>query len=412
MLKLDWSPQQERALSAVANWLHMGDEQQVFRLFGYAGTGKTTLAKHFAEGVDGVVRFGAFTGKAASVLRAKGCENASTIHSMIYQPKGKSRLTLVKLERDLVAAADRLKADPDNLDLIKEVAHLERTLSDERDNVSQPAFTLLPYGLSDVANADLVIIDECSMVDPRMGEDLLSYGTKILVLGDPAQLPPVRGTGFFTDHEPDILLTEIHRQARDNPIIHLATLAREEQTIKPGTYGDSVVMERGARLNDEPLTVSQILTGRNATRRSCNDRVRELLRLGKGPIPGDKLVCLRNNHELGLLNGSQWKVVDAGGVDSFLLYMSVEPIDGGFPVEVEAWAAPFEGEDLGRMPYWERKDAEEFDYGYALTVHKAQGSQWDSVLVIDESSAFRADRWRHLYTAITRAAERVIIFPN
>jgi len=85
-----WSPQQDEALVAVAAWLKRG-EPQLFRLFGYAGTGKTTLAKHIAEGVEGEVAFGAFTGKAASVLRAKGCSEASTIHSMIYRTASRRR---------------------------------------------------------------------------------------------------------------------------------------------------------------------------------------------------------------------------------------------------------------------------------------------------------------------------------
>ena len=83
---MSWSPQQDAALKAVAEWLRRGD-RPVFRLFGYAGTGKTTLARHIAEGVDGDVAFGAYTGKAALVMRSKGCEDASTIHSLIYRSR-------------------------------------------------------------------------------------------------------------------------------------------------------------------------------------------------------------------------------------------------------------------------------------------------------------------------------------
>ena len=83
---MQFAPQQDEALKAVSKWLKEG-KTPVFRLFGYAGTGKTTLAKHFAEHVDGDVLFAAFTGKAALVMRSKGCADASTIHSMIYRPK-------------------------------------------------------------------------------------------------------------------------------------------------------------------------------------------------------------------------------------------------------------------------------------------------------------------------------------
>src|SRR3954470_1062620 len=177
-----WSPQQQHALGAVAQWLRQGSPQ-VFSLFGYAGTGKTTLAKHIAEDVEGEVAFGAFTGKAASVLRAKGCPEASTIHSMIYRTRE----------------------------------------SDE----GGPLFALNRSGLA--AKADLIIIDECSMVDEELGRDLLSFGKPVLVLGDPAQLPPVKGGGFFTAELPDAMLTEVHRQARDNPIIRLSMAVREGQ---------------------------------------------------------------------------------------------------------------------------------------------------------------------------------------
>src|SRR5690606_10771529 len=88
---------------------------------------------------------------------------------------------------------------------------------------------------SPVAKAKLVVIDECSMVDEELGRDLMTFGTPILVLGDPGQLPPISGGGFFTDHEPDYLLTEIHRQARDNPIIRLALDVREG---REPPYGD------------------------------------------------------------------------------------------------------------------------------------------------------------------------------
>src|SRR6188508_3047527 len=84
-----FSPEQDAALKAVADWLKIkpGSRAPVFRLFGYAGTGKTTLARHIAEGVDGKVLFAAFTGKAAQVMRNKGCAGASTIHSLIYRAR-------------------------------------------------------------------------------------------------------------------------------------------------------------------------------------------------------------------------------------------------------------------------------------------------------------------------------------
>src|SRR4029079_19254726 len=143
-----FTPHQDAALTAAANWLKGArGRASIFRLFGYAGTGKTTLAKHIAAGVDGKVLFAAFTGKAAMVMRHKGCERASTIHSLIYRP----------------------------LDSDSEV----------------PSFEL--WDNAPAGNAKLIVIDECSMVDAELGRDLLSFGVPLLVLGDPAQLPPVQG---------------------------------------------------------------------------------------------------------------------------------------------------------------------------------------------------------------------------
>ena len=176
-----YAPQQDAALKAIAALAARRADPQVFRLFGYAGTGKTTLARRIAEDVDGTVVYGAFTGKAASVMRQKGCHDAATIHSLIYRTKEAEE--------------------------------------------GGPTFTLNRSGPA--AKADLIIIDECSMVDSDLGNDLLSFERPVLVLGDPAQLPPVRGGGFFTEAEPDVMLTEVHRQAKDDPIVRMAMTMRE-----------------------------------------------------------------------------------------------------------------------------------------------------------------------------------------
>ena len=409
---MQWSPQQDAALKSVQAWLTSSSEQ-VFRLFGYAGTGKTTLAKHFAEGVSGRTIFGAFTGKAAYVLRQKGCVGATTIHSLIYHPKDKSRARLRDLEFNLAEARMLASKEPDcrDVDSDPDVQKYQALVVEERKNLARPAFSLNMDSI--VPTAGLVIIDECSMVDGRMGQDLLSFGTKVLVLGDPAQLPPIGGAGFFTAQEPDVMLSEIHRQARDNPIIRLATQTREHQLVPLGAHGTSLVISGVDSTVSEnmALEAGQILVGRNKTRHACNRRMRQLLDFGQGsPVVSDKLVCLRNNHELGLLNGSLWSVNDTGDLGDDRLLLVVQPLDGTAttPLEVEAWRSPFEGREVA-MPWWERKEAEEFDYGYAMTVHKAQGSQWDDVLLFDESGCFRGDKWRWLYTGITRAAERITI---
>lgn len=395
---MEFSRQQDAALRAVGDWLEDKSAQPVFRLFGYAGTGKTTLARHFAQGVDGRVAFCAFTGKAAYVLRQKGCDEATTIHSLIYQPKDKSGARL----RDLLEQRAKFPPGPaDNLP--KEARELDRKIKEERLNLARPAFSLNLD--SAIRECKLVVVDECSMVDEYMANDLMSFGVKILVLGDPAQLPPVRGTGFFTDADPDFMLTDIHRQAKDSPIIQLATQIRQRQLPDYGSYGQSRVRRD---INAElVMEADQVLVGRNETRRKFNQRTRQLLgRQTLEPIVGDRLVCLQNDHDIGLLNGEIWTVDMVGDRDSDRVTMQLKSEDESRSVAVEAHLHHFQGREL---PYWEKRDAQEFDYGYALTCHKSQGSQWNHVVVYDESAAFRQDRWRWLYTAVTRAAVRVDI---
>ncbi|WP_350333777.1 ATP-dependent DNA helicase [Coralliovum pocilloporae] len=367
MTALTWSTEQDRALKETADWLK-GRSGGIFRLFGYAGTGKTTIARHLAEGVNGNVLFAAYTGKAADVLRQKGCPDASTIHSLIYRLDG------------------------------------------EDDEEGTPEFRLNKQ--SKVKDASLVIIDECSMVDEQLGTDLLSFGTPVLVLGDPAQLPPVAGGGYFTDHEPDVMLTEIHRQSADNPIIQLAETIRNGGRLSPGTYGDSRVIRKQDITSEDVLEADQILVGLNRTRRRYNQRIRELKGfLTDGPQRDDRLVCLRNDHQKGFLNGSIWHVIKmmARRGDRYRMHIaSDDQSEGVRRLRISVHEAFFEGRE-NEMPWQLRRNSDEFDFGYALTVHKAQGSQWDNVILFDESGAFREHRDRWLYTGITRAAQSLTV---
>lgn len=365
---MKFSIQQDDALKAVDAWLKKG-QSPIFRLFGYAGAGKTTLARHIAENADGEVAFAAFTGKAAHVMRNKGCVDASTIHSLIYRPTG------------------------------------------DEDEDDGPSFTIRRD--APASKADLIIIDECSMVDEDLGRDLLSFGIPVLVLGDPAQLPPVKGGGFFTQGEPDYMLTEIHRQAEDNPIIHLSMLIREkgvEAATQMQNSGDALQFISKRDIDaDTILECDQVLVGTNKTRRKFNERIRELKgHLDATPEAGEKLVCLRNNKKKGLLNGGLWSVTLKKTARGTKARMIVRPEEGGKSVSINVPHAFF-SEGAENIPYTQRRNADEFDYGYALTVHKAQGSQWDHVVLFDESWAFREHSQRWLYTAVTRAAKQLTL---
>ncbi len=360
----DWTREQAEAIDRVGRWLKDGGAP-VFRLFGYAGVGKTTLARHVAEAADGETAFAAFTGKAAMVMRAHGCAGATTIHALIYRA------------------------------------------SEGVDGA--PTFTLNEDGPA--SRASLIVIDECSMVDAELARDLLSFGKPILVLGDPFQLPPVKGGGYFTDAAPDVMLTEIHRQAEDNPIIRLSQIVRSGGDLADGSYGESLVIRRAAIDAKQVLAADQVLVGVNRTRRAYNQRIRDLGGFAEAlPVAGDRLVCLRNDRTKGLINGGLWRVEALGGVVKDFVRMTVRSEDDGAAksVKVAVLKAFFEGTE-GDLAYPLRRESDEFDYGYALTVHKAQGSQWDDVLLFDESYAFREHRARWLYTGLTRAAKRLTI---
>ncbi len=391
---MQFGPQQQEAIDLIRRWL-ADPSQQVFKLFGCAGTGKTTLARHIAEMQDGTVRFAAFTGKAAHVLTTKGCP-ATTIHKLIYLPKMASKKKLIELKEQLATTiAEEGPESP--------AAHeLKAKVRAEEENSERTGWRL---NLDSVLRYDceLLIVDEVSMVNGEMGEDLLEFGCKILVLGDPAQLPPVRGTGYFMN-DPDFMLTEIHRQAKESPIIQLATMARNREFIPAGDYGHCRVIDvrPGEKITDLFMEADQILCGRNRTRRGINNRVRELKGFNAElPVTGDRMICLRNDGEAAVLNGQMWEMTaDAQSMeDMYLAEMKCLDVDRQATFEV--WA---------RQPEWyETTEALEFDFAYAVTVHKSQGSQWDHVVLMDESPAFGRDKWKHLYTGITRAAERLDI---
>ncbi len=368
---MSFSQQQEQAIKAVRRWLDDKKGPQVFRLFGFAGTGKTTIAKELAGEVKGRVLFACFTGKAALVLRKKGCYGASTIHSLIYKP--------VSLPEGGVAFE----------------------INDE----------------SDARNASLLVIDEVSMVGHEIAKDLLSFGCKVLVLGDPAQLPPVSGEGYFINAEPDFMLTEVHRQAQDNPIIRMSMDVREGRGLHVGRYGDSEVMARfSIKYQDMPGIVcgsDQVLCGTNRMRQAMNTMIREHKGLAGNPVQtmpavGDRLVCLKNNRDKNLFNGGLFNVVSVVN-DDVAAQMEVRSLDtGDWNVDIRVPASLFTTTDK-KKNWYDYQSFDEFTYGWALTVHKSQGSQWDNVAVFDESATFKEHAAKHLYTAITRAAEKVTV---
>lgn len=362
---------QYAAIKAIAEWWRGGrSTPQVFYLAGFAGSGKTTvvdlvLAELRRYGARRV-RTGAYTGKAANVLRKKGAPDPSTIHSMIYA-------------------------------------------LDEETPDGEPKFILAVDGPA--SEADLILLDECSMVDAEMAADVMSFGKKILVMGDPGQLPPVGGHGFFTNREPDFFLHEVHRQAEGSPILHLATLARTGKPIACRDYGDGVkVLPLNRDTQHEVYRQdAQALCGKHTVRWTYTQRIRRI-RGFEGPVPleGETVINCKNDKERGLFNGGMGVMLaDARDRKDGYLWVDVQMEDRRHPLEgakAHPWLLEQHFAGATQRPRV-HKDELELDWGYVLTCHKAQGSEWPNVVVVDDSGAFRDNRFRWLYTAITRASE-------
>jgi len=400
---IPWNAEQDKSFAAVFNWLKQKSIKPVFRLFGYSGTGKTSLAREISWNVEtgangiprGTVLFAAYSGKAAARLRETGCASACTVHSLIYKPQ-----------------IDPLTGKPIGFILNQD---------------------------SPLRFAKLLILDEVSMIDDEMGLDLLSFGVPILLLGDPGQLKPIRGLGFFTRSQdaPDVMLTTVERQAKDDPIIYLATRARLGLRLKPGTYGDSRVLAASSNITDAMIEASdQILVGTNRSRISYNTRVRRLngnYELDtQFPVKGDRLMCIKNNKDNGLLNGTVWtcnqpeikaimRLKDYRNPKLGLVATNIEGLhiklrsedmyhSNGSPIIVNTVCSTHHfDENLPEPPWREIAGTDAFTFGYASTIHKAQGSEWGSGILIDESSIFTDQINEHRYTGITRIAKNLII---
>ncbi len=431
------SPTQAAAIREIRAWFETRtNEQQVFRLFGYAGSGKSTVLKFALDElglsphrsakdgpcVPGVVT-ATFTGKAALVLTRKGTP-ARTIHSLIYS-------VIEATEEEIETAAKKIREAEGTA---RGLAGFDRTTAEAAieamrqalSAMKHPRFALNPQ--SDAADARLIVLDEVSMVGEEMARDLMSFGKPILVLGDPGQLPPIKGEGAFTRDAPDVMLTEIHRQAAESAIIRLATMARTGDPIGFGTYDAHVAkLRKGDITPEQALRGGQLICGMNATRLQLNNAMRAAAGLGGTWLPTggtEKVICLKNQNDLGLINGMFVTLEDI--VDEGSLYFSavvtdedgrrVGPLKGnGCPARLRIYKGHFEDHvafDRHRhdRDWREKKLLTEATFGWAITAHKAQGSQWENVIVWDDGlGKSEIDRRRWLYTAITRAERGLVL---
>ena len=393
---MQFTSDQEKAFKGVREWLASGDKP-IFYIAGYAGTGKTTIIKTLLQDVKGLVLCAAYTGKAALVMTKMGVP-ASTLHSLVYIYNPPSRSKFKELQTSIE------KADGENKKKLEHNLHLYNSGS----------FTLNHE--SPLCKAKLLVVDECSMVNEEMKADILSFGVPVLVLGDPGQLPPISGTGALTATEPDVMMTEVMRQALDNPIIYMATETRSSRPIPYGDYKNSSVINKSDVTADLVLSTDQILTGTNKNRRAINSYYRKMKGFeGEYPCVGERLICLKNNREIGVLNGLMGKVMKEPEDLGDYLSVSIQLENKDKPQQIRIHKVHFdEYKTPGRfdnMTWWEKAAADHFDFAYAITCHKAQGSQWNSVMVNDDGFGRGRPELRKcwLYTAITRAVDQITL---
>ena len=398
---MELSNQQRIAYDEIGDFLKSGE--RVYTLAGYAGTGKTTIANQIAAMSNKETIFCAFTGKAALALRKKGCP-AETIHSWLYQPKNKSKQKLYELEAELTTTIDEAR---------KSVLNKEITL--EKERISKPGFSLNPR--DEYKRAGLIIVDEYSMLTVQLYADLLATtNAKFLLLGDPGQLPPI---GKTADIKPDFFLEEVHRQALDSDILKAATFVRENGYLPNNINSEEFCVRNKEDCSWEDYrTADQVLVGHNNSRKTFNRKFREKLKMIHWEIPsipvkGDKLICLRNNNKIGIFNGMigytmEDTILNSSDPDIGIIHFTEDESKQPYPLSIYL---PRILNDS--VPDWQdAKDRgfEDFDYGYAITCHKAQGSEWDNVLVFHENFGKNAEeRKRWLYTAITRASKKCAI---
>lgn len=407
------SNEQQKAMDKIMYWLANPKEgptdyDWMFYLGGYAGTGKTTLLQEIINRLSEPPICLAPTGKAASVLQRK-LKNATvtTIHKALYKPIMPNIAQLESLEAHLAA-------NPGAVELIEAVREEKRRLADLK-------ISFMDNEMKEIKPGDVVMIDEASMVTGKMVEDLRATRAIVIFVGDPGQLPPVGDAGYFMTQKPDAMLSEIQRQALDNPIIAMSMRVRNGERIEHNIENNHIIKHCKTGYPITELSAAdQVLTGMNFTRRRLNRAVRRVRGFeGKFPLEGEKLICLKNQYARGgwVVNGMQClaasnlEVTNEGTLKLDVLY------EGQLLHGLDCYHYPFEAHYDDRAeedPWAARSKLSEFDYGYAITVHKSQGSEWDRVVLVDDEMKCgdREFRKRWLYTAVTRAKEHLTWLTN
>lgn len=393
---------QQVGFDRAKKWWLDGTEQ-IFKIAGYAGTGKTYLSSIIAaELASNNIAFCAYTGKAALVMQQRGMP-ATTIHQLIYNTESK-----------LVPYIDD---DGHHKYKRKLVTELKEKLD------PKPA---------------IIMVDEASMVDKTILRDLLSFDIPIIAVGDPFQLPPVNGDESDLLINPDVTLEEIMRQDEGSGIAYLAEKIRKGKPLREDESSPNCIWQMSKEIirdeyqKDMFAWADQIIAGRNATVGMVNKQARQHLGFeGELPVIGDKLICKKNQWDTILFDGK----LPTALVNGLIGYCTV--IDQREKSESVPWrnqpivstehflnlrpvfeeTAEFKELKYNPDSLWETKQARGnmkgiiFQFAYCITCHASQGSEWDNILLYDDSwhdskdPMFQA-RWR--YTGITRAAKRLV----
>lgn len=354
------------------------------------GTGKSTLVQHLIAALqipEVDVVYCAYTGKASLVLRSKGCMNAFTLHKLLYNARYNSRTG---------------------------------------------TYSFIPKSSLDHAYK-IIVIDEVSMLSAEMWALLQKHHAYIIALGDPGQLGPVRATDSSDLlKNPHIFLDEIMRQEEGNEIIKLSMNIRNGFPLS-NFQGQHVQIINPTDLTEGMLTwADQIICAKNDTRFHLNGQLRVLQGKEGDPQIGDKLICLKNSwdtisdiEETPLVNGTIGFITKVNKVYEPRLGFDILRID--LETEVgEVYSnlivdyklitqnvSSLTKADYGRLARNERTKAlipKDFAYGYAITAWKSQGSEWDNVLLFEESFPWEAiEHKRYLYTGVTRASSKIVV---
>ena len=395
-MNIQLNKKQSEIVSKAVNWFFNSSEQ-IFQFSGGPGTGKSVVLNSIIDAIYKKKAINvapmAYTGAASIVMRMKGMPSSRTIHSWLYKCE----------ERPVFNTF----GEP-MMDKYFNIPIMEMSFTANKEEMD---------------HIDLIVIDEGGMVPLEIRNDILNTGKKILVAGDINQLPPVTGSPAFLTTGKVEILTEIMRQAEGSAIVYLTQRILHGLPIHLGVYGDCMVIQEHELTKEMLAYANIILCGTNKTREKYNKYFRSEIAGFHGPLPhmGEKLICKRNNWALesggvNLTNGMSGIVINEPDVRSYkdkLFTIDFNPVLTNSPfmgieVDYEYFTAPMarkqEIKQLRRP-----RQANQFDFGYAQTVHTAQGSQWNTGVYIEESMR---DMNQLNYTAISRFSHSCIIVKN